>query len=61
MSRDPQDPAPVPRGRPKADHPGSTLSVWVSQSYHDRLIRLAEKRDQSVSATVRELLHLKLK
>lgn len=48
------------RGRPQSSEPGSTISVWVPASAHDRIVRLAAKRDQSVSAVVRQLLILRL-
>lgn len=51
-----------PRGRPRAIEPGSTVSVWLPASYHDRLIQLAALReDKSVSALVRQLLILRLR
>jgi hypothetical protein len=55
------DPAPPrPRGRPRNIEPGSTISTWVSASEHDRLLRLAQRREESLSATVRRLLILRL-
>lgn len=59
MAKD-QDDSPRPRGRPKADEPGSTVSSWFSAQEHDRLIRLAEEKETSVSALVRELIVPKL-
>lgn len=50
-----------PRGRPKADEPKSTVSTWLPTHEHDKLIRLANERDTSVSALVRELLKRKLR
>jgi WhiB family redox-sensing transcriptional regulator len=50
-----------PRGRPRVDEPGSTITVYVKASDHDRLIRLAEQHEQSVSALVRTLLSLRLR
>jgi hypothetical protein len=50
-----------PRGRPRAPEPGSSVSTWVPQAYHDRLIQLAEKHDVSVSSLVKTLLVLQLR
>jgi len=49
------------RGRPRVTESRSSVSTWVPASYHDRLIKLAERNDRSVSAVVRSLLmqHLK--
>lgn len=54
------DESPRPRGRPKSDEPGSTVSSWLSAQEHDRLIRLAEQQETSVSALVRQLIVPKL-
>lgn len=51
---------PRPRGRPKAKEQGSTVCVWLPASAHDRLIALAKREEQSISATVRQLLKLRL-
>lgn len=48
------------RGRPPASEPGSTISVWVPTTTHDRIVRLAAKSDQSVSSVVRQMLRLRL-
>ena len=48
-------------GRPKVDEPGERLSTYVRTSDYDRLVRLALKNDQTVSALVRDLLKLKLR
>jgi hypothetical protein len=50
-----------PRGRPKLTEPRSTVSVWLPAKAHDRLIQLAKQQEQSISATVRELLRLRLR
>ena len=52
---------PPRRGRPPADQPGSTVCTWLPASYHDRLIQLANQREQSVSSLVRSLLILRLR
>lgn len=49
------------RGRPRLEQQGSTVSAWLRPSEHDRLIRLANLREQSVSSLVRELLILRLR
>ena len=52
---------PRPRGRPRLDVKGSSVSTWLSPGEHDRLIRLAKMRELSVSALVRDLLNIKLR
>lgn len=47
-------------GRPRAEEPGSRVSVWLPASTHDRLIKLANQKDVSVSSLVRTLLTLKI-
>lgn len=51
---------PPKRGRPRLDEPGSTVSTWLRPAEHDRLIRLAQKHEQTVSQLVRSLLILRL-
>lgn len=51
---------PKPRGRPRSDEPGTSVSAWVRPSEYDRLVKMANQREQSVSALVRSLLILKL-
>lgn len=59
-------PITVPRGpgRPRtvcADRElGSTVTTYLPAAYHDRLVKIAEQRDASVSAVVRQLLILRL-
>jgi hypothetical protein len=43
-------------GRPRADEPGSTLSIWIPAKDHDYYARLAARRGESISKTV-GLLH----
>jgi len=50
-----------PRGRPRVDESGSSVSVWLPISAHDRLIELAKREEQGVSSLVRSLLILQLK
>jgi len=47
-------------GRPRAPEPGATVCAWLSASDHDRLVRLAQSREQSVSALVRSLLIMRI-
>lgn len=51
---------PPRRGRPRLAEPRSTVSVWLPAHAHDRLIELAKQQEQSISATVRQLLILRL-
>lgn len=50
-----------PPGSTRVDEPRATVSVWLPASAHDRLIKLAEREEQSVSKTIRELLSRKLR
>lgn len=47
-------------GRPRACEPRSTVSVWLPASAHDRLIELAKRHEMSISATIRQLLIIRL-
>lgn len=49
-----------PRGRPRVKEPHSSVSVWLPTKAHDRLIQIARQQEQSISATVRQLLILRL-
>jgi hypothetical protein len=49
-----------PRGRPRVEEPGSSVSTWLPASYHDRLIHMANQREVKVSALVRTLLIMRL-
>lgn len=40
------------RGRPRLDQGGSSVSTWMPDADHDRLIALARQRRCSVSALV---------
>jgi hypothetical protein len=53
------DVKPPRRGRPAAEDPGGTVSVWLSTRVQDRLIDQAKRREQSLSATIREILEAK--
>ncbi len=48
------------RGRPRMDEPGSAVTTWLRPDEHDRLIKLANAREQTVSSLVRSLLILRL-
>ena len=44
-------------GRPRTiEGPAASLSVWLPASAYDRLVTLAQRRRQTVSAYVREVL-----
>jgi hypothetical protein len=48
------------RGRPKVLEPAnSPITVWLTASQHDALIKQAQHTDQSVSKTVRDSLLVK--
>lgn len=47
-------------GRPRVIEPRASVSVWLPASTHDRLIQLAQKQDQSISATIRQILKTRL-
>ena len=47
---------PKPRGRPPMDVKGTSVSAWVRPSEYDRLVKMANQRDTSVSKLVRSLL-----
>jgi hypothetical protein len=52
------------RGRPRGSRvrePRSSVSTWLPARHHDRLIRMANRRGASVSATVRDVLILTLR
>lgn len=50
------DDARRPPGRPRTDDPHTRVCVWLSTAVHDDLIAEARRREQSVSATIRERL-----
>jgi hypothetical protein len=49
------------RGRPKSAEPGSTVSTWLPVSDHDRLVRIANRREMSVSEYVGTVLRRDLR
>ena len=44
------------RGRPRAKEPGSSVSTWIPVSHHDQLVKLANAKEMTVSAFVKDLL-----
>jgi hypothetical protein len=52
----PPDAQPAPRGRPRAKEPGTALTTWVPKSEYDRLCRMANEQEQSLSRLVRQWL-----
>lgn len=54
---------PMPRnrgGRPRSSEPKSTVSTWLPAEAHDRLIAVAQAKETSVSALVRQVLILNI-
>ena len=52
------------RGRPHGTiraEPHARVSTWVDVKHYNQLVKLANHRDQSVSALVRDLLKLKVR
>jgi hypothetical protein len=47
-------------GRPRANEPRTSVSTWIPAGEHDRLIQLANQREQTVSQTVRQILRERL-
>lgn len=56
---------PPRRGRPLGSttvtEAHTSVMCWIPASLHDRLIALAQREEQSISATIRALLILKLR
>jgi hypothetical protein len=53
---------PVPRrGRPRqSPEPCTSISTWVPEPYHDRLILLANRHNMSVSSLVKRFIIIQL-
>ncbi len=49
-----------PRTVCRVNEPSSTVTAYLPAQYHDRLIKLAQTQNRSVSSVVRELLILRL-
>ena len=58
MAKDDQTPK---RGRPPAEDAKTPVTAWVHVSEYDRLVKMANQQDKSVSSLVRSLLVLKLR
>ena len=58
---DPKRDSPKGRGRPKSDQLYSSMTAWVPVTLHDRLIQIAARKGNSLSATIREILERKAK
>lgn len=43
-------------GRPKAEEPKTLVSAWVPTADADRLIQMAQDKEQSVSRTMGQIL-----
>ena len=48
------------RGRPRAAEPSVNCATWIKAKDYDRLLRLAARRDTSVSAILRRLVVTRL-
>lgn len=44
------------RGRPRSDREMSSVSTWIWAQHHDALVKMANQREVSVSALVRDIL-----
>lgn len=51
-------PAPHPGGRPRVEEPRTSVSAWLPARKHDRLIQLANRHEQSLSATLNQLIDI---
>lgn len=49
------------RGRPRVTQPRSSVSTWVPTTYHDRLIKMANAQDTTVSSLVRQIIVIQLR
>jgi hypothetical protein len=54
-------PIAKPRGRPRVDPKGTRVSSWVRPNEYDKLVRMANQKEVSLSSLVRSLLVLKLR
>jgi hypothetical protein len=43
-------------GRPRVPEPSTTVTTWVKSADYDRLVVVARRRDESVSAVIRNLI-----
>lgn len=44
------------RGRPKSDVPHIRVSTWIPEAEFDRLVRIAQEKDVSLSTLIKERL-----
>lgn len=47
-----------PIGRPRVDDRKASISAWISTGEYDRLVKMANQREQSLSSLVRDLLKI---
>jgi len=47
-------------GRPRRSEPGSAVCTWLRVSEHERVIKMANQREMSVSEFVRSLVIIQL-
>jgi hypothetical protein len=53
---------PRPRGRPRlSDESCTSVSTWMPERYHDRLIAMANQKNVTVSRLVSQLLVIQLR
>ena len=52
--------APRKRGRPRAQVQSTAVMTWVPTTLHDKLIRIANKRDVSVSQLLKQIVVFQL-
>lgn len=48
--------APRGPGRPRAAEPLTPVTIWISQNHHERMCKLANLHDLSVSALGRKVM-----
>lgn len=48
------------RGRPRADEPGTSITLWLPEREADRVLRLAHRHGVSASKVVRQLITTRL-
>ena len=53
-------PIAKPRGRPRVEQKGTSVSAWIRPNEYDKLVKMANARDVSLSSLVRGLLVLKI-
>lgn len=48
------------RGRSRVARPLAPVTAWLPPQHYERLVRIAQQRDQSVSSLVRNILIFRL-